>query len=331
MKLLMYNEQSYEQANFDRLAEENGVQIDMVDVPLSKDTVDLANGYDAITVQQHSPIPDEIVYQKLSSFGIKQISLRTTGFEIINFEAAKESDIKITNVPAYSPRSVSELVLADVMALLRHLKEVHNRQLKNDFSWDGIQAKEIHNLTVGIIGAGTIGSAVARIFRALGATVLVADPIERTDLYDTVEYVTYDHLLANSDVVTMHTPLTKEMEHFMNYDRFKKMKNDAIFINASRGGVVDTDALVSALKVGEIGAAGIDVFEGEETISGINLGSSGYDNDNLDELIQMDNVLVTPHIGFYTDAAVANMDKFATEDAISIYQGKQPKHLVEFE
>ncbi|MCT6859458.1 MAG: D-2-hydroxyacid dehydrogenase, partial [Apilactobacillus sp.] len=276
MKVLMFNTQPYELETFAKIADELNVQIDHTTEALTIDNVDKTKDYDAITIQQHGDLEGEDLYKRLAENGIKQISLRSTGYEIIDLDLADKYNLKVTNVPGYSPRSVSELVLADTMALLRRLKDYSKREERNDFSWTGGQAREIHNLTVGVIGAGTIGSASARIFRALGARVLAYDPVQRTDLADTVEYVDVNYLLSESDVVTMHTPLTPEMDHFMNFERFKKMKNDAIFINASRGGVVDTDALVAALESGEIGAAGIDVFDGEAGITSVDLGDKGY-------------------------------------------------------
>ncbi|GAT90617.1 MULTISPECIES: D-2-hydroxyacid dehydrogenase [Apilactobacillus] len=323
MKLLMFNTQPYEVETFAKIANDLKVEIDWTEEGLSLDNVDKTKDYDAITIQQHGNLEGEDLYKRLAENGIKQISLRSTGYEIIDLDLANKYNLKVTNVSGYSPRSVSELVLADTMALLRRLKDYSKREERNDFSWTGGQAREIHNLTVGVIGAGTIGSASARIFRALGARVLAYDPVQRTDLADTVEYVDVNRLLSESDVVTIHTPLTPEMDRFMNFDQFKKMKNDAIFINASRGGVVDTDALVAALEAGEIGAAGIDVFDGEAGITSVDLGDKGYDNDNLKALIAMDNVIVTPHIAFFTDIAVYNMALFSTRDAIKIVNGEE--------
>ncbi|TPR51643.1 D-2-hydroxyacid dehydrogenase [Apilactobacillus micheneri] len=329
MKLLMYSIREDELENLKEIEAKYGIEINTTDKPLNLDTVDLAQNFDGITVQQHGKIDDPLIYKKLHDFGIKQISLRITGYDIINFDAAQKYDLKITNVTAYSPRSVSELVLADVMSLLRHLRETHLREDNFDFSWNGLQAKEIHNLTVGIIGAGKIGSAVARIFKALGSKVIVSDPVKRPELFDTVEYVDYDTLLTQADIVTMHTPMTDFMHHFMNIDKFKKMKNDSIFINASRGPVVNTEDLIKALDDKEISAAAVDTFEGEDGITGVDLSNEGFETKHLSELLRMPNVIVTPHIGFYTDAAVKNMDLISSIDAIKIIKGEEPLHLVQ--
>ncbi len=328
MKILMYNVRPDEQKPLDGWVKQNGVQVDTNSVPLNADTVDLAKGYDGIVIQQHGPVSDPTIYKKLHSFGIKQITLRITGDEIIDLDQAKQNDLVVTNVPAYSPRSVSELVLADVMSLLRHIGEVGEREKHGDFSWKGVEAREIHTLTVGIIGAGKIGSAVARIFKALGATVIAADPIHRPELNDTLTYVDHETVFKTADIVTMHTPLTDETNQMINADVFKQMKPSAIFINASRGQVVDTGALVRALETQEISASAIDTFEGENTIIGQDLTGKPIDNDNLKKLLAMPNVNVTPHIGFYTEVAVQNMVEIALNDVVTILNGQKSPHEV---
>lgn len=324
----MYNVRPDEQKPLDGWVKQNGVQVDTNSVPLNADTVDLAKGYDGIVIQQHGSVSDPTIYEKLHSFGIKQITLRITGYEIIDLDQAKQNDLVVTNVPAYSPRSVSELVLADVMSLLRHIGEVGEREKHGDFSWKGVEAREIHTLTVGIIGAGKIGSAVARIFGALGATVIAADPIHRPELNDTLTYVDHETVFKTADIVTMHTPLTDETNQMINADVFKQMKPSAIFINASRGQVVDTGALVNALENQEISAAAIDTFERENTIVGQDLSGKQIENDNLKKLLAMPNVNVTPHIGFYTEVAVQNMVEIALNDVVMILKGQKSPHEV---
>ncbi len=200
--------------------------------------------------------------------------------------------------------------------------------MHGDFSWKNTEAKEIHTLTVGIIGAGKIGSAVARIFRALGATVIAADPVHRPDLNDTLTYVDHETVYKTADIVTMHTPLTDETQHMINADVFKMMKPSAIFINASRGPVVKTSDLVAALENKEIVAAAIDTFEDETNIVGNDLTGKPLHNDNLEKLLKMPNVNVSPHIGFYTEVAVQNMVEIPLNDVDTILQGKKSAHQV---
>ena len=270
-KILMYSVRPDEQPAIDDWVAANDLQVDTNTVAFNADTVDLAKGYDGVVIQQHGAIPEPLVYQKLKSFGMKQLTLRITGYDIVNLDAATANGLAVTNVPAYSPRSVAELVLAHAMRLIRHLGEATAREAKDDYSWGGLEAQEVHQLTIGIIGAGKIGSTVARIFRALGSTVIVADPVTRPELADTVRYVDLDTLLATADIVTVHTPLDDITTHMLDAAAFKKMKKTAYLINAARGPIVDTTALIEALQRGEVAGAALDTIEGEAGIFGVDM------------------------------------------------------------
>ena len=327
-KILMYTVRPDERAAIDAWVAANDIQVDTNTVEFGPDTVDLAKAYDGVVIQQHGAIPDEMVYQKLKAFGIKQLTLRTTGYDIVNLDAATANGLVVTNVPAYSPRSVSELVLAQVMRLIRHLGEASARVAKDDYSWAGLEAPEIHNLTVGIIGAGKIGSAVARIFRALGATVIVSDPVKRPELADTVSYVNLNTLLTTSDVVTVHTPLDGVTTHLIDADALRKMKPTAYLINAARGPIVDTEALIKALNDHTIAGAALDTIEGEAGIFGEDRSQTLVDNQALETLKALPNVEISPHIGFYTDAAVKNMIDISLDDVKTILEGGKSAHQI---
>lgn len=327
-KILMYTVRPDERAAIDAWVAANDIQVDTNTVEFGPNTVDLAKGYDGVVIQQHGAISDEMVYQKLKAFGIKQLTLRITGYDIVNLDAATANGLVVTNVPAYSPRSVSELVLAQVMRLIRHLGEASAREAKDDYSWAGLEAPEIHNLTVGIIGAGKIGSAVARIFRALGATVIVSDPVKRPELADTVSYVGLNTLLTTSDVVTVHTPLDGLTTHLIDADALRKMKPTAYLINAARGPIVDTEALIKALNDHTIAGAALDTIEGEAGIFGEDRSQTLVDNQALETLKAMPNVEISPHIGFYTDAAVKNMIDISLDDVKTILEGGKSAHQV---
>ncbi|MTV81648.1 D-2-hydroxyacid dehydrogenase [Lactobacillus sp. CRM56-3] len=330
MKFLFYHARQDELvAVKEWMTQHSDVQVDTNEVPLNEETVELAKGYDGIVIQQHGAISSPKIYQRLHEFGIKQITLRITGYEIIDFKLAAENQLVVTNVPAYSPRSVSELVLADVMYLIRHLGITHERENRHDFTWNGLEANEIHNLTVGIIGAGKIGSAVARIFKALGSTVIAADPIHRPELGDTLTYTDHETVYRTADIVTMHTPLTDETNHMIDAKVFKMMKPTAFLINASRGPVVVAQDLVDALKNHEIAGAGIDTIEGDNQLVSQDWSSrDDFNNPQLDELLKMPNVSVSPHIGFYTDDAVSNMVSIALNDVLTIVNGGVSRHQV---
>lgn len=328
MKILMYSVRSDELGAVSDWAKANEVTVNSTKDAFSLATVDQAKGYDGIVIAQHGKIADPKIYEQLKSFGIHQIGLRITGYDIIDFKLAKENGLVITNVPAYSPRSVGEETLAHTMYLLRHIGESRARQLKGDFSWAGLEAREIHNLTVGIIGAGKIGSAVARLFYVLGAKVIAQDPIHRPELSDILTYVDRQTLLEQADIVTCHTPLTEETHHMINTVALKTMKQDALLINCSRGPVVDAKALITALENQEIAGAGLDTIEGEAGIFGEDRTGSDLNNPELSQLIQMPNVSLTPHIGFYTDAAVQNMVDISLTDTLAVLNGQPCEHIV---
>ena len=327
IKILMYNIMDDEKIVVTEwLKHHHDVQIDWNTVTLNPDTVDLAKGYDGISTEQDNLIDDPIVYEKLHAFGIKQITLRITGYDTINLSLATQNNLKITNVPAYSPRSVSEMVLAQTMWLLRNLNTAQQRTQNHDFTWEGLQSREIHDLIVGIIGAGKIGSEVARIFKALGATVIAADPIHRPELNSVLTYVNHETIFKTADIITTHTPLLDSTYHLFDESVFQQMKPSAIFINASRGGVVDTPALIAALNNHTIAAAGLDTIEGEADIFSNDFSDNDFDNDDLKTILAMPNAIITPHIGFYTDNAIRNMVEISLHDMLTIIAGKTSEH-----
>lgn len=329
MKILMYSIRPDELEAVAAWAKANNVTVETTKDSFDLNSVGQAEGYDGIVIQQHGKVADPEIYQRLKAYGIRQIGLRITGYDIIDFEQAKANGLVVTNVPAYSPRSVGEETLAHTMYLLRHIGQSHARQLKGDYSWAGLESREIHNLTVGIIGAGKIGSAVARLFSALGATVIAQDPIHRPELSDVLTYTDRETLLKTADIVTCHTPLTDETQHMINADSLALMKKEALLINCSRGPVVDTKALITALTTGTIAGAGLDTVEGETGIFGADRTGTELHNPELEQLITMPNVSLTPHIGFYTNAAVQNMVDISLNDTLAILNGQPCEHIVE--
>lgn len=286
------------------------------------------DGATAIVLAQHGPLGDAAVYSQLAAAGVTHIALRITGFDIVDLAAAKANHITVTNVPAYSPRSVGELTLAHAMHLVRHLGETEARQAAGDYSWGGLEAQEIHTLTVGIIGAGKIGSAVARLFYALGATIIATDPSQRPELADILTYVDLSTLLSQADIVTVHTPLTADTTHLIDAAALKAMKPTAFLLNCARGPIVDTQALIQALQTKAIAGAAIDTIEGENGIFGVDLTGQPVENAALKQLQAMPNVEVSPHIGFYTSQAVQNMIDIALRDVTALAAGKASEHIV---
>ncbi|GAA3198340.1 D-2-hydroxyacid dehydrogenase [Lentilactobacillus kefiri] len=321
-KILAYNILGYEKEFvLEWAAEHPDVKVDFNSIELHDDTVELAKGYDGIDYRQRSKLsetPD--LYQKLHSYGITQLALRSAGVDSCNLKWAKENGLTITNVPSYSPEAVAEMTLTHALNLVRHIPQFQSRIAKDDYIVEGLRSRELSEMTVGIIGVGRIGSTVAKIFKRFGARVLGNDIKENDKFRDVVEYTSKEDIFKNADIITMHTYMSDDNYHLIGKEQFKQMKSSAFFINCSRGPIVDTDALIEALENQEIAGAGIDVIENETEIF-----NQSFDGEiplkAYTKLKAMDNVFLTPHVAFYTDIAVRNMVKQSLDDTLKLISG----------
>ncbi|MFD1125007.1 D-2-hydroxyacid dehydrogenase [Lentilactobacillus raoultii] len=331
-KILAYHVRDDEQPFIDEWATQHHVQVDSVPYELHDETVDQAKGYDGIDYKQRSVLsqrPD--LYRKLHAFGIKQLAIRSVGIDSVNLEWAKQNQLKLTNVPSYSPPAVAELVLTQVMQLVRHIPQFNQRLSQNDYIVNGLRSRELSELTIGIIGVGRIGGTVAKIFHALGATVLGNDLLApRDDLKGILTYTTKDSVYRQSDIVTVHVYFSEQNRHLIGEPQLNLMKQTAFLINDSRGPVVDTEALITALQQSQLAGAALDVVEHETNI--FNLKFDKQTPEPLyNELKKLPNVLLTPHIGFFTDIAVENMVKQSLDDTLAIIEGRQSRHEIKSE
>ncbi|MHA3067003.1 D-2-hydroxyacid dehydrogenase [Lacticaseibacillus saniviri] len=296
---------------------------------LHPDTVTETQGVDGIVIQQRSPIGGEAsFYQQLHDNGFKQISTRTAGYDVIDVSLANDADLAVTNVPAYSPRSVAEFALMQIFRLLRHTVDFDRQVAHQDFSWNGLVSREIHSVTVGIIGAGRIGGTLAGLLHSLGAKVLVYDVAPRVEVSYVAEYVSLPELLAQSDVISLHVDLNTSSTHLLNQAVFNQMKPGMLLVNASRGPVIDTPALYAAMDAGTVAAVALDTIEGEGPLFAKNLSEQTITDPIVKEALARPNVLLTPHIAFYTNIAVENMIQIALDDAIAIIKGQDSPHIV---
>ncbi|MBB1078408.1 D-2-hydroxyacid dehydrogenase [Limosilactobacillus sp. STM2_1] len=327
-KILMTSVRDDEQAAIKDYAKQHN--IDIITTPkLIDDAIDLTNDVDGLVIQQRSKLPDDI-YEKLHANGLKQIATRTAGFDMVDIKKANANGLTVTNVPAYSPRSVAEFALMQIFRLLRKTYRFDQQVANNDYRWfSDEQSMEIHTATIGIIGVGRIGGTLAKLLHALGATVLGYDTNPRTDFDGIVQFVPKDELLKRADVVSLHVDLNPTSKGLITANDFALMKPSAGLVNASRGPVVNTQDLINALKNGEIAAAALDTFEGEETVAAADRREKGLDDQPLvKELHAMDNVILTPHIAFFTNLAVQNMVDFALDDTLAILNGKSSAHEI---
>lgn len=313
-------------------ATQHGVEVVFFDQELHADTLPLLAGFDGLSYKQRTkPDADDPFgfFQRLHELGIRQIAVRSAGLDSIDLPAAHAAGLRVTNVPSYSPPAVAELVLAHTMRLLRHIPQFDERSDSNDFVVSGLMSRELSEITVGIIGVGRIGSTVARIFHALGSHVLGNDIKDRSHLSDIDEFVSKEELIARADVVTLHTWLDDSTFHLINAERLAQFKRSAFLINASRGPVVDTDALIDALKRHQLAGAALDVVEGEGNI--FNYRFDGPVPDGRYRTLQaLPNVVLTPHIAFFTDHAVKNMAQQSLDDALAIITGNASPHEINY-
>lgn len=303
------------------------IELQTADWELHPDTVNRLQGFDGVIIQQRSQIGDE-VYPELKRLGFKQLTSRTAGFDVINMPLATANNLKVSNVPAYSPHSVAELALTHTMRLIRQLPLFDARMQEQDFRWQGLQAAEISSLTIGIIGAGRIGSTTARIFHSLGAQVIANDTKPNHELDDILTFKTKEEVLQEADVVCLHVDLNETSKNLIDAQALSLMKPSAYIVNECRGPVVDTDALIQALEKKQIAGAALDTLTGEENFFNVDLRGKEIPSEQLKKLRSMDNVIITPHIGFYTNIAVQNMVDISLDDAVSLIQGQSCDHVL---
>lgn len=328
-KILAYNVREDEQPFIDEWSKEHQIQVDSVAQELHDDTVDLAQGYDGIDFKQRSVITDQPkLYQKLHDYGFTQLSARSAGLDTVNLEWAQQNGLRVTNVPSYSPEAVAELALTQTLQLIRHIPQFNERVSNNDYVVLGLRSRELTELTIGIIGVGRIGGKLARIFHALGVTVIGNDIRgPREDLRGILTYVSKEELYRRADVISVHVWGSADNHHIIGKEQFAQFKKTAYFINDSRGPVVDTQALIEALEAKQLAGAALDVVEDETKVFNQRFeGETPVPHYN--QLRQFENVLLTPHIAFFTDHAVKNMVTQSLDDTLAIITGGRSDHEV---
>ena len=260
----------------------------------------------------------------LAKVGVKLIALRCAGFNQVDLEAAAEHDIAVARVPAYSPHAVAEHAVALLMTLVRHTQRAFNRVREHNFALDGLMGFDLHGKTVGIIGAGTIGICFVNIMKGFGCRVLAFDPYPNDDLRATgAKLVDLDTLLAESDVISLHCPLNPRTHHLIDADALAKTKPGLVLINTSRGGVIDTRAVLEALKARTLGGLALDVYEEEGDVFYKDLSGQIMQDDVLARLLTFPNVLVTSHQGFLTREAVTNIADTTLHNVTTFERGGQ--------
>ena len=293
---------SYDTESFSRWVDQTDSKIEVVPIEarLSPATAVTVRGYPIVCPFVHDDLGRDVVHA-LADGGTRMIALRCAGFNSLDLDAARDCGLMVTRVPAYSPASVAEHTVGLMLSLNRHLHRAFNRVREGNFELTGLLGFEMRGRTVGIIGTGRIGIAVARILAGFGMNVLGYDVYENPDAEAIgMTYLPLDELLRRSDIVTLHCPLTPDTYHLMNVENLALCKPGAMIINTGRGQLVDAAALVEALKSGEIGALGMDVYEQEESLFFRDRSNEVLQDDVFSRLLTFPNVMVTGHQAFFT-------------------------------
>ncbi|MCS7012146.1 MAG: 2-hydroxyacid dehydrogenase [Chloroherpetonaceae bacterium] len=329
MKITFFDSHTFER-DFLIKAARNRYELNFLRIQLTTETVELAKGSNVVSlfVNDDGSAP---ILEKLASFGIKHIALRSAGFNHVDLDKARELGIRVANVPAYSPFAVAEHTVALMLALNRKLPRAYNRVRDLNFSLTGLVGFDMNGKTAGIIGTGKIGSVVVKILHGFGCRLLGYDiyPNESLTKEYGLEYVDLDTLFRESHIITLHTPLTPETKYLINEHTIAKMRDGVMLINTSRGGLVKTEAALDGLRSGKIGYLGLDVYEEEKGLFFYDRSSYVLQDEILAQLLSFPNVIVTSHQGFLTDTALRNIadTTFETIDAWAC--GKEsPNELV---
>ena len=307
MKVAVFSTQSYDR-EFLNLANQSAKhELIYFAAPLDATTANLTQDHKAVCVFVNDKL-DRKNIEKISKSGIRLIALRCAGFNNVDVEAAQKHDIKVVRVPAYSPPAVAEHAVALILTLNRKTHKAYNRVRENNFSLERLIGFNLFGKTVGVIGTGKIGTAFCKIMLGFGCRVLANDKVESAEIKTAgVIYVPFEKLLNESDIISLHCPLTPDTHHLLDEQAFSQMKDGAMLINTSRGAVINTRDAVTSLKSGKLGYLGIDVYEQEEKLFFKDLSESIIPDDLIERLMTFPNVLITSHQGFFTKEALEDI------------------------
>ena len=321
MKVACFSTKSYDKEGFDRILPEYSHEFTYLEAKLDEKTISLAEGSDAICsfVNDHL---DANVLKKMADMNVKNIVLRCAGYNQVDLKNAYELGIRICRVPTYSPEAVAEHAVALLLTLSRKTHKAYNRVRENNFSLEGLTGFNINGKTVGVIGTGVIGKAFCRIMQGFGCKILAFDPYESKDLKDSgVTYVPLEDLLKQSTIISLHCPLTSETQHLINGKTLSLMPEGVVLINTSRGALIETKAVIRALKKKKVSYLGIDVYEQEEHIFFQNLSEEIIMDEEIARLMTFPNVLITGHQAFLTKEALAQISRITLENLNELKKG----------
>ncbi|MBX2961672.1 MAG: 2-hydroxyacid dehydrogenase [Cyclobacteriaceae bacterium] len=323
MKVVFFSTQPYDKSFFDRHNERFGFTLEYYETALNEKTVNLLGHTDAVCVFVNDQV-NRNVLEQLSKKNINIVALRCAGFNNVDLHAAKALNITLVRVPAYSPYAVAEHTVAMIMTLNRKIHKAYNRVREQNFSLNGLLGFDLNGKTVGIIGTGTIGQVFSQIMTGFGCRVLAYDihPDPKLSARG-VQYASLQELFAQADIISLHCPLNDSTRYLINKETIALMKNGVMLINTSRGALIDTRAVIHALKSGKIGSLGIDVYEQEEHIFFHDLSDQIVKDDTIMRLSSFPNALITSHQGFFTHEALTQIASTTLINLKQLNEGKR--------
>lgn len=318
MKIAFFDAKPYDMPGFDRRAAGTDLEIKYFETKLNEDTVSLAAGFDCVCVFVNDTVSTAVV-NRLYELGVKMIALRCAGFNNVDLKTCF-GKLHVYRVPAYSPYAVAEHAMAMLLTVNRKTHKAYNRTREFNFSLNGLAGFDLHGKTVGVVGTGKIGRIFADICKGFGMRILAYDKFPNPNAG--LEYVDLPELLAQSDIISLHCPLTEETRHIINDEAVERMKPGVTIVNTSRGALIDTESLINGLKVGIIGAACLDVYEEEGDLFYEDNSGQIVQDDKLVRLIAMPNVLVTSHQAFLTEEALDNIAATTVDNIQKFFRGE---------
>jgi D-lactate dehydrogenase len=331
MHLAVFSTRPYDRRFLDAANGEHGHRLSYFEAKLTAQTAPLAGRADGVCAFVNDSL-DAGTLELLARGAVRLVALRCAGFNNVDLAAARTLGITVARVPAYSPHAVAEHTAALILALDRKIHRAYNRVREGNFALDGLLGFDLRGRTVGIVGTGRIGEAVARIMNGFGCRLLASDP-RRNPVCEAlgVDYVGRDDLLSASDIVTMHCPLTPDTRHLIGADALARVKPGVMLVNTSRGAIIDTRAVIEGLKAGIVGSLGLDVYEEEGDLFFQDLSDTVLRDDVFARLLTFPNVLITGHQGFFTREAMRAIAEATLANAAAFERDGRPLHEVSVE
>jgi D-lactate dehydrogenase len=332
MRVAVFSTRPYDERYLGAAAQGSGHQLDFFEARLQRDAVPLASGYPAVCAFVHDELGADVL-RMLAQGGTRFVALRAAGFNNVDLAVARELGIRVGRVPAYSPYAVAEHAVALILSLVRRTHRAYNRVREGNFALDGLLGYDLHGRCVGIVGSGRIGTVFGRIMAGFGCRLMAYDPYPSEEMRALgARFVDLATLFAESDIIALHAPLTAQTHHLVDRETLALVKPGVTLVNTSRGGLIDTEAAIEALKDGRIGYLGLDVYEEEDALGFFADQSADIiQDDTFARLLTFPNVLITAHQGFFTEDALENIAETTIANLTAFERDGAPIHEVSAE